>query len=63
MHNLFFSFFFFLACVCCDLFLCEKVKDLFDKSFIGVTELSMHLHAYRYVSSVLVLYFFLKGEF
>jgi hypothetical protein len=31
-------FFFFLACVCCDLFICEKVKDLFDKNFIEVGE-------------------------
>jgi hypothetical protein len=36
------------------------VKDLFDKSFIEVTELSMHLRAYRYVSSVSVLLLFPK---
>jgi len=24
--------------VCCDLFICEKVKDLFDKFFIEVGE-------------------------
>jgi hypothetical protein len=27
-----------MACVCCDLFICEKVKDLFDKFFIEVGE-------------------------
>jgi hypothetical protein len=44
-------FFFFLACVCCDLFICEKVKDLFDKFFIEVTELSMYLNMLeRYAS-------------
>jgi hypothetical protein len=32
------SFFFFLAYVCCDLIICQKVKDLFDKIFIEVGE-------------------------
>jgi hypothetical protein len=36
--KLYILFFFFLACVCCDLFICEKVKDLFDKNFIEVGE-------------------------
>jgi hypothetical protein len=27
--------FFFLACVCCDLFICEKVNYLFDKGIMS----------------------------